>query len=134
MDKKPGTVKWSIGIMVVLCIMSIFGAIGTLSLEIENGNSPLYNASGQIITALLSAVCALGLWNAKKWAKWFSAALFIILIILSFISSIYLYLKDPAFIGFPIQAAVIGIPILYLAYKLGWGIHSKTYFASEKNT
>ena len=131
---KPTAVKWSIGIMCVLCIMSILGAIGTFSSEIENGNSPLYNASGQIITALLSATCAIGLWLAYSWAKWLSVALFVVQIILSLISSILLYLKDPAFIGFPIQAALIGAPILYLAYKLGWGIPAKTYFMNTENT
>jgi hypothetical protein len=128
--ERPTSVKWALGVMGFILVTSALGAYGTLNADLSNGNSNLYNASGQFIIAFLAAIGFTGLWYAKKWAKWYCVSLLILTVILTTVAAIFLSLKETALVGFLVQAGIFGIPITYLSYRLGWGLPTKEYFDS----
>ena len=130
--RRPLSIKWGIGVLVFLALLFLMNAyIGTVSEEIEK-DSPGYNVSAYLLFAILTAISAILLIRPMTWSEWFTVITLCVVNVASITSGIQLLIKDYSFLPYFVQSIVWGIPIFYLAYCIGWGSASNSYFNNVK--
>ena len=131
-NPRPLSVKWGIGISVFLTLMFCLYAYFGMVSENYDGDIPGYNSTAYIILATLTAISTVGLIRSKIWSKWFTVLTLCIVSLSGIVSGTLLFMQNYAFLPYLVQPIVWGIPIFYLAFCIGWGLPSKSYFNNLK--